>query len=108
MGAVRTTIDIDAPPEAVWEYVMNPSNSKEWVTIHRSMKGHSSGALREGYEMHQCLHLRGVNFDTSARSAARSAASARAAAHREEQARAVRAAGLDGVDRRRAGQRRRG
>ena len=63
MGAVRTQIDIDVPPEKVWEFVMNPNNSDKWVTIHRAMKGHSNGDLREGYEMHQRLHLRGVNFD---------------------------------------------
>jgi len=63
MGAVRTTIDIDIPTEQVWDYVMNPANAANWVTIHRKLKGHSGGALRTGYEMEQCLHLRGVNFD---------------------------------------------
>jgi uncharacterized protein YndB with AHSA1/START domain len=63
MGAVRTSIEIDAPPEKVWEYVMDPTHSGDWVTIHRNLKGHSGGALRKGYEMQQGLHLRGVNFD---------------------------------------------
>ena len=63
MGAVRAQIDIDAPPQAVWEYVMDPGNAEQWVTIHRAMKGHSGGELRKGYEMHQRLHLRGVSFD---------------------------------------------
>src|SRR3954470_22420371 len=63
MGAVRTRIDIAAPPETVWDYVMDPVNAAQWVTIHRSLKGHSDGDLRQGYEMQQCLHLRGVNFD---------------------------------------------
>jgi uncharacterized protein YndB with AHSA1/START domain len=63
MGAVRAKIDIDAEPAKVWDYVMDPSNASEWVTIHRSMKRHSNGELCPGYEMHQCLHLRGVNFD---------------------------------------------
>jgi len=63
MGAVHASIDIARPPQEVWEYVMNPDNSAEWVTIHRAMKDHSTGALRKGYEMRQRLHLRGVNFD---------------------------------------------
>ena len=63
MGGVRIAIDIDVPPQRVWDYVMDPTNSAEWVTIHRALKGHSSGPLRAGYEMHQRLHLRGVNFD---------------------------------------------
>ena len=63
MGSVRTSIDIAVPPEVVWEFVMDPNNAAKWVTIHRKLKGHSHGELREGYEMQQCLHLRGVNFD---------------------------------------------
>ena len=63
MGAVRTQIDIDASPEKVWQYVMDPGNASHWVTIHRKLKGHSSGEPRTGYQMEQCLHLRGVNFD---------------------------------------------
>ena len=63
MSAVRTSIDIDVPPEKVWEFVMNPANSGAWVTIHRGDKGHDSGALRPGYKMDQRLCLRGVNFD---------------------------------------------
>ena len=63
MGAVRTTIDIAVPPEEVWEFVMDPTKSEEWVTIHRGLKSHSDGELREGYTMDQRLCLRGVNFD---------------------------------------------
>jgi uncharacterized protein YndB with AHSA1/START domain len=63
VSSVRTTIDIDVPPEKVWDFVMNPANSAEWVTIHRGDKGHDSGALKPGYKMDQRLCLRGVNFD---------------------------------------------
>jgi uncharacterized protein YndB with AHSA1/START domain len=63
MGAVRTSIEIDASPETVWDYVMDPGNAGDWVTIHRAMKDHSPGDLRKGFEMQQRLHLRGVNFD---------------------------------------------
>jgi uncharacterized protein YndB with AHSA1/START domain len=63
MGAVRTTIDIDAPPQTVWAYVMNPSNSADWVTIHRGLKDRDDGPPRRGFRMNQRLCLRGVNFD---------------------------------------------
>ena len=63
MGAVRVSIDIDAPPQRVWDFVMDPRRSGEWVTIHRGLKDHDTGALREGYRMDQRLCLRGVNFD---------------------------------------------
>ena len=63
MGAVKTTIDIAVPPQVVWDFVMDPANSDQWVTIHRGLKDHSGGALRPGYKMDQRLCLRGVNFD---------------------------------------------
>jgi uncharacterized protein YndB with AHSA1/START domain len=63
MGAVHTSIDIAVPPQVVWDFVMDPSHSDEWVTIHRGLKHHDGGALRPGYKMDQRLCLRGVNFD---------------------------------------------
>ena len=63
MSGVRTSIEIDVPPETVWEFVMNPAKSSEWVTIHRGDRGHDTGDLRPGYKMDQRLCLHGVNFD---------------------------------------------
>jgi uncharacterized protein YndB with AHSA1/START domain len=63
MSGVRTSIDIDVPPEKVWEFVMDPANSGDWVTIHRGLKDHDTGELKPGYRMDQRLCLRGVNFD---------------------------------------------
>lgn len=62
MSEVVTSIHIDAPPEAVWKVAMDPARLGEWVTIHRRLGPHSSGAPRKGYEMEQTLCLRGVNF----------------------------------------------
>jgi uncharacterized protein YndB with AHSA1/START domain len=56
MSEVITSITIDAPPEKVWEVVMDPHRLEEWVTIHRKL----NSASRD--EMDQTLHLRGVNF----------------------------------------------
>jgi carbon monoxide dehydrogenase subunit G len=55
-GAVVTSIDIAAPPEAVWNVVMDAQRLKEWVTIHRRLEHHTDTT------MEQVLHLRGVNF----------------------------------------------
>jgi len=63
VSTVRTSIDIAAPPEAVWEFVMDPTKAAEWVTIHRGLKDHDGGILRPGYRMDQRLCLRGVSFD---------------------------------------------
>ena len=61
--AVRTSIDIAASPEAVWDFVMDPTKAAQWVTIHRGLKDHDGGSLRTGYRMDQRLCLRGVSFD---------------------------------------------
>lgn len=56
MSEVITSITIDAPPEEVWDVVMDPHRLAEWVTIHRKLNSASDG------EMDQTLCLRGVNF----------------------------------------------
>ena len=62
MSEVRASIDIAAPPEQVWELVMNPKRLGDWVTIHRALGRYDHGPARHGYEMEQTLCLRGVNF----------------------------------------------
>jgi uncharacterized protein YndB with AHSA1/START domain len=56
MSEVITSITIDAPPEKVWDVIMDPHRFGEWVTIHRKLNSASDG------EMDQTLCLRGVNF----------------------------------------------
>jgi uncharacterized protein YndB with AHSA1/START domain len=55
-SAVVTTIEIAAPPEAVWDVVMDAERLEEWVTIHRRLERHTATT------MDQVLCLRGVNF----------------------------------------------
>jgi uncharacterized protein YndB with AHSA1/START domain len=59
---VTATIDIDAPPERVYEFMLDPARLGEWVTIHRRLIRHAEGPPREGYEMEQTLCLCGANF----------------------------------------------
>lgn len=59
---VRTTTQIDAPPQAVWDVVMDPDRFGDWVTIHRGLKHVSDQPLREGSTLEQRLCLRGVPF----------------------------------------------
>jgi uncharacterized membrane protein len=56
MTKVSTSIDIDAPPQAVWDVVMDPTRLGDWVTIHRALGKHGAD------HMEQTLCLRGVNF----------------------------------------------
>jgi uncharacterized protein YndB with AHSA1/START domain len=62
VSVVVAEIDIAAPPDAVWEYVMDPERTLEWVTIARRIGHVDAGPLREGFKMDQTLCLRGVNF----------------------------------------------
>jgi carbon monoxide dehydrogenase subunit G len=56
MSEVVTSIDIAAPPEAVWDVVMDPERLGEWVTIHRKLVAHGDSTM----EQVLCLHH--VNF----------------------------------------------
>jgi len=56
MAKVCTSIDIDAPPQAVWDVVMDAERLGDWVTIHRGLGKHGDD------HMEQTLCLRGVNF----------------------------------------------
>src|SRR4051794_37761894 len=56
MSEVVTTIDIAAPPEEVYDVVMDPTRFGDWVTIHRRLVSHSADAM----EQVLCIHH--VNF----------------------------------------------
>lgn len=60
--AVEADIQIDAPPETVWQTVMNPDRMSEWVTIHRKMDSADPGPPKEGMKMKQTLCMRGASF----------------------------------------------
>jgi uncharacterized protein YndB with AHSA1/START domain len=62
MSRVTASIDIAAPPERVWEVVMDPARLGDWVTIHRDVEDVSDRPLRDGSTLRQKLCLRGVNF----------------------------------------------
>jgi uncharacterized protein YndB with AHSA1/START domain len=62
MTLVTASIEIDAPPERVYDAVLDPSRLHEWVTIHRRVNKADDGEPHEGYEMEQTLCLRGANF----------------------------------------------
>jgi uncharacterized protein YndB with AHSA1/START domain len=62
MTVVAATIVIDAPPETVYDVMLDPARLHEWVTIHRRVDRVDAGAPRHGYEMDQVLNLRHVDF----------------------------------------------
>ena len=62
MTLVRAKIDIAAPPERVYDLMLNPNHLHEWVTMHRKVNHADDGEPREGFEMDQTLCLRHANF----------------------------------------------
>lgn len=61
MTQVRTAILIAAPPERVWDIVMDPRRLADWVTIHRRL-GDVPATLRRGSTFEQTLNLRGAHL----------------------------------------------
>ena len=59
---VERTIEIAAPPERVYEVVMDPRHLEDWVSIHESLDEAPDGELKEGSELVQCLKLAGRRF----------------------------------------------
>lgn len=62
MSLVVATVQIAATPQQVWDVVMDPTRTLDWVTIAKSVDKHDTGAPREGFKMDQTLVLRGMNF----------------------------------------------
>jgi carbon monoxide dehydrogenase subunit G len=62
MSEVRARIEIDAPPETVYDVMLDPKRLHEWVTIHRKVNRVDDGTPHEGFEMDQTLCLRHANF----------------------------------------------
>jgi uncharacterized membrane protein len=62
MTVVTASIEIDAPPERVYDTMLDPKKLPDWVTIHRRVNRADKGTPHEGYEMEQTLCLRGANF----------------------------------------------
>jgi len=62
MSQVRASIEIHAPPEEVYDLMLDPARLKEWVTIHRKLNHADDGPPQTGFQMDQTLSLRGTNF----------------------------------------------
>jgi carbon monoxide dehydrogenase subunit G len=60
--AVTTSIEIAAPPQAIWDVIMDPRRFGDWVTIHRKLGKVDDGELREGFRVEQTLCLHHANF----------------------------------------------
>jgi carbon monoxide dehydrogenase subunit G len=62
MSLVTAKINIKAPPEQVYDVMLDPSRLQDWVTIHRKVNRTDSGEPQKGFAMDQTLCLRHTNF----------------------------------------------
>jgi uncharacterized protein YndB with AHSA1/START domain len=60
--AVRTSVDIDASPQQVWDVVMDPRRLGSWVTTHEGVADVPE-RLSSGSSFEQRLKLAGTSFD---------------------------------------------
>jgi uncharacterized protein YndB with AHSA1/START domain len=56
---VVASIEIAAPPQAVWDVIMDPDRLGEWVTIHRKLGKVSQRPPTVGTTIEQGLSIRG-------------------------------------------------
>lgn len=56
MSDVQTSIEIDAPIDAVWELVMDAHRLEQWVTIHRDLVSATDTTMK------QVMVIRGAPF----------------------------------------------
>lgn len=59
---IERTVELAAPPERVYEVVMDPGRLEEWVTIHHRLDEAPDGMLERGSELTQSLRLAGRSF----------------------------------------------
>jgi carbon monoxide dehydrogenase subunit G len=59
---VERTIQIAAPPETIYDVVMDPTRLEDWVTIHQALEKAPEGRLKKGSSLTQSLKLAGRKF----------------------------------------------
>jgi carbon monoxide dehydrogenase subunit G len=59
---VERTIQIAAPPETIYDVVMDPTRLEDWVTIHQALEKAPNGRLKKGSSLTQSLKLAGRKF----------------------------------------------
>ena len=59
---VEREIRINAPPQRVYDVVMDPARLKDWVTIHHHLEDAPNGSLKKGSKLTQYLKLAGHQF----------------------------------------------
>jgi carbon monoxide dehydrogenase subunit G len=65
MPDVSSEIELGAPPEEVWEVLMDPQRLGDWVTTHVALGDGTPNELSEGSSFEQTLKVGGPKFDVT-------------------------------------------
>jgi carbon monoxide dehydrogenase subunit G len=60
---IERSVEIAAPPERVYDIVMDPARLADWVTIHHHLEDAPNGRLKQGSKLTQCLRIAGKKFN---------------------------------------------
>jgi uncharacterized membrane protein len=61
LSVVQTSVDVEAPPERVWEVVADPTNLPRWDHRIEAVEGVPEDGLREGTEYMVMVRLMGLH-----------------------------------------------
>jgi len=67
VSVVELSVEVDAPPAAVWQVVANPRNLPRWDRRIASVQGVPSGGLREGSEYTTEIKFMGIHTHGTSR-----------------------------------------
>lgn len=59
---VQREVHFDAPPQTIYEVIMDAGRLGDWVTVHEGLEDAPVGALRKGSTLTQTLKLAGRSF----------------------------------------------
>jgi carbon monoxide dehydrogenase subunit G len=59
---VEGSVDVKAPPETLYQLVMDPERLGDWVSIHDRLVEAPDGELDKGSTLAQCLRVAGRRF----------------------------------------------
>jgi uncharacterized protein YndB with AHSA1/START domain len=65
MPGVTSEVELAAPPNEVWEIVMDPHRLGDWVTTHVALGDDTPSALGEGASFTQKLKVGGPTFEVT-------------------------------------------
>lgn len=65
MGVLTNVIEIAAPPQAVWDVLLEVETMAEWMTVHDGFPEDPSGQLEPGFRFKEKVKIIGMSGEVS-------------------------------------------